>query len=223
MLENLPKPLTKEETYQLFKEYKKGNKQAKEKLIMHNMRLVINIANKNSTIDSELNKDLISAGTIGLMNAIRLFDTKSNNEFSTYAFQSIKNAINIELKKELKVNDLIRLDNNIITDEESKSIPLVESLISKDLPIEELIIEKIDDQKAIELIKKVFPRIPLKSQQIIILYYGFYKKKQYSQREIGKLLGISQAAVGAYLKKGLERIKKEIEYENTKKRVKKMQ
>lgn len=223
MIENLPKPLTKEETYQLFKEYKKGSKKAKEKLIMHNMRLVITIASKNSIFDSELNKDLISAGTIGLINAISHFDITCNNEFSTYAFPWIRNAITNELAKENKNNSLISLDITINSDEEKKQTTLLDMLISDDLPTEEIIIKKIDDPKTLKLMKKVFSRLSETNQKIILLYYGFYKNKHYTQQEISDLLGMSRTAVGVHLKKGLERLRIEIEKELTKEKIKKLQ
>lgn len=219
MIENLPKPLSKEETYKLFEEFKNGNEKAKEILIMHNMRLVINIVKQNQTTNNEFNEELVSIGTIGLINAVNNFDTKYNLEFSTYATPWIVNAIKTELKKERKKNSLVSLDIPITNNEESKPITLIESLISEDLPIEELIIKKIDDKKTKELLRKVFPRIPEISKKIIFLYYN----KSYTQQEIANQLNMPRTTVSNNLKKGLNRLKKEIEKENTKERVKKLQ
>ena len=223
MIENLPKPLTKEETYQLFKEYKKGSKKAKEKLIMHNMRLVINIANKNSIFDSELNKELISVGTIGLINAIKQFDINSNNEFSTYAVPWIRNAITNELDKEAKNNRLISLNVPITTEEESKQTTLLDTLASNDLSIEEIAIKNIDDPETLELMKKAFPKLSEIDQKIILLYYGFCQNKCFTQQEISDILGMPRTTVGLHRQKSLERLKREIEKEHTKSKVKKLQ
>lgn len=87
---SFPKPLSHKEETELFYQYQNGSREARDRLISHNLRLVAHIAKKYYAGAAE-QEDLISIGTIGLMKAVDTFDAKRAARFSTYAARCIEN------------------------------------------------------------------------------------------------------------------------------------
>jgi len=200
--QTLPKPLEEQELIKLFQQKEEGNKEVKEKIIKHNIRLVLSrITNKYRTVNYD-KKDLVAIGNIGLIKAVETFDFKKNIKFSTYAIKCIDNEIGMFIKK---------LEKDKYTDSINK-------IITKDKNCQELILEDIIQDKTdiIEdyiknetnlLIRELINQLPQNEKQIIIMYFGFFGSKIYTQQEISKKLNISQSYVSRILKKILKKIK----------------
>ena len=81
---NKLKVLTNDEMVTLFKEYQKGNQEAKEEIINGNLKLVLSIINKYNNGKHDMN-DLFQIGCVGLIKAVDNFSLEYNVQFSTYA------------------------------------------------------------------------------------------------------------------------------------------
>ena len=136
------KPLSESEEKETFLKMKQGDKDAEEKLIKHNLRLVAHISKKykNSGMDNE---DLISIGTIGLMKAIKTFDYGRGNNFSTYASRCIDNEILMNFRSDKKNAQSVFLDDVISSDKDGNKLSLYEVLCDNSPSIDSQIENKI--------------------------------------------------------------------------------
>lgn len=201
----LPEPLTKEELLFYFQEMAKGNKQAREKIINHNLRLVSHEVLKNFGNTKADKNELFSVGSIGLIKSVDGFDISKNIEFSTYAVpkingeimrffrdqQKIPNVMSIESpiflnqdRIELRIADILRDDSNFVSDYEQKEIYRIINIFVENLPSRDRAITKH--------------------------YFGFYDNVPKGQVEIANIIGISQAQVSRVLVKIINQVKLEL-------------
>lgn len=181
-----------------------GDIQAKEELILHNMRLVAHVAKKYQGGEED-SEDLISIGTIGLIKAVSTFDNKFGNRFATYAIRCIENELLMYFRRSKKNKLEVSLYEPIGTDKEGRQIHLMEVLLVDDVDIA----GQIENLHDIEMIKKNMNHVLTKREYMIICKrYGMEGEKEYTQREIAKELGISRSYVSRIEKKALEKLKK---------------
>lgn len=198
-----PKTLSKKEEKRLIELLKTGDKDAKNKLIEHNLRLVAHITKKyhNSKSDPD---DLISIGTIGLIKAINTFDGSKNTKLSSYASRCIENEILMHFRNSKKAMLDLSLNEPIETDKNGNVLTLIDT-ISSDECIFETVNTKIDIEKLNKyLVKLLTPR----ERIIICLRYGLNGLKPLPQREVAKKLGISRSYVSRIEKKAVSSLKK---------------
>ena len=88
---SFPKPLSKEKEKEYLEKSAQGDKESKEILVKHNLRLVAHIAKKYSNYGD--NDELISIGSIGLIKAIESFKPDKGTQLATYASRCIENEI----------------------------------------------------------------------------------------------------------------------------------
>ena len=182
---------------------KQGDKQAKEKLILHNMRLVAHVAKKYQNEEEEL-EDLISIGTIGLLKAVTTFDYNYGNRFATYAIRCIENELLMHFRKSKRRKLEVSLFEPIGTDKEGKQIHLMEVLLVDEVDIT----KQMEMRRDIELIKKNLVEILSEREaEIIKKRYGLGGEREQTQREIAKEMGISRSYVSRIEKKALEKLK----------------
>ncbi|MBO6195490.1 MAG: RNA polymerase sporulation sigma factor SigK [Bacilli bacterium] len=199
--DKLPEPLSKEEEERLVEEFKKGNLKAKDKLIEHNLRLVVFLSKKyeNTKIDLE---DLVSIGTIGLIKGINTFKGDKNIKLATYASRCIDNEILMYLRKNKKRRADVSLDESLSYDKEGNELTLEDVLgTESDIvtrPLEENNMKKI----MLEEISKLKPR----DKEIMIRRYGLDGKEELTQKEVAKTLGISQSYISRIEKKVIKEI-----------------
>lgn len=181
---NLPQPLSKEEMYRLVNEFNEGSMEARDKLITHNIRLVIyEVANKFKSVDYD-KKDLVSIGNIGLLKAINTYDLKKGIEFATYATKCIDNEILMFLRKLKKDKNVDSLDRVIFQDKDGSELKLGD-MVS-------------DDNEQLEtyrILREIVKQLPERDKEIIMLYFGFYNGKKYTQKEIANKFNISQSYI----------------------------
>lgn len=202
-------PLTRDEEEVCFLQWKNGDVKAKEKLILHNMRLVAHVSKKYVGVDEEL-EELISIGTIGLIKAVTSFKQDYGSRFATYAVRCIDNEILMHFRARRKVRGEVSLYETIGTDKEGNQIQLVDVLENEDQNVAECV-EKRQQIKIIhDNIKEILNQ---REYMIIAKRYGLYGEKELTQREVSKQLGISRSYVSRIEKRALEKLKKLIKSE----------
>jgi RNA polymerase sporulation-specific sigma factor len=198
----LPPPLEKNIEEDLVKKSNNGDLKARNKLIEHNLRLVVFLAKKydNTLFDLE---DLVSIGTIGLMKAVKTFSGDKNIKLATYASRCISNEILMFLRKNKKVTNEISLEDTINYDAEGNALSL-EDILGTDIDIVD---KNYQDKNNKELLEQEISKLPARDKEIMIKRYGLYNTKEYTQKEVADLLNISQSYISRIEKKVIRRIK----------------
>ena len=201
-LDKLPEPLSKEEEYKYVELSNKGDKNAKDILIEHNLRLVVFLAKKyeNTKVDLE---DLVSIGTIGLIKGVNTYKNDKNIKLATYASRCIDNEILMFLRKNKKRKTEISFEDSLSFDSEGNELHL-EDILGTDNDIITKEIESNEDQK---LLYKELENLDARDKKIMILRYGLYNNDEMTQKDVAKLLGISQSYISRIEKKVIKRIK----------------
>ena len=202
---NLPPRLTEEETKFLLNQAKSGSQEAREKIMLHNIRLVLAIVTRvfaNVVYDK---KDLVSIGIIGLLKAVDTYDISKEIMFSTYAYRCISNEIISFLKKINRDNNVDSLDEIINHGKDDTPTDWEYYISDKEPLIEEIIIEK-EKAEDYKIIREVVNLFPDREREIIMLYFGFYNDRTYSQQEIADKLGISRAYISYLITETIKKI-----------------
>ncbi len=201
--DTLPPPLSVDEE----KEYldKLNESYAKNKLIEHNLRLVVYIAKKfeNTGINIE---DLISIGTIGLIKSINTFNTEKNIKLATYSSRCIENEILMYLRKNNNCKTEISIDEPLNTDWDGNEL-LLSDILGTD---PDIIHREIEDEVDKELLKEALHKLNKRELEIIKLRFGIDNTEEKTQKEVADMLGISQSYISRLEKKIISRLKKEI-------------
>ena len=199
-----PEPLSKEEEEQYIKQMINGNKDARNILIEHNLRLVAHIVkkydNKNENID-----DLISIGTIGLIKGIDTFSNNKNIKLATYASRCIENEILMHYRTNKKNNKTISLNMPVGFDKDGNEITLVDVLKIPDIDYG----NEIQKNEDIKLLKKFLKKLNNTEKNILIKRFGLNNTDCITQKEIAADLGISRSYVSRIEKRAVTKILKE--------------
>lgn len=201
-----PKPLTIEEEKEYFKKFKEGNKEAKDVLINHNLRLVAHIVKKYSgTCEAD---DLISVGSIGLIKAINTFEYSKGTQLSTYAARCIENEILMLIRVNKKHKQTMSLQETLGQDKEGNDIELMDILPG----IEDEVVEEVENNILTEKMNNIIKTsLPPREIEIINLRFGLNGNRPLTQREVAKKLGISRSYISRLETKAMETIKSEVE------------
>lgn len=201
----LPEPLSKEEELKYLKEAKEGNVDAKNKLIEHNLRLVVYLSKKyeNTKIDLE---DLVSIGTIGLIKGINTYKMDKNIKLATYASRCIDNEILMYLRKNKKRNADVSLEESLSYDAEGNELHLEDILGTEP----DLITKELEDNDLKMILLKEIEKLPKRDKEIMKLRYGLFGEKEITQKELAKKLSISQSYISRIEKKVIKKIKETI-------------
>lgn len=178
---------------------------AKQKLIEHNLRLVVYVAKKfpNSEVDME---DLISIGSLGLIKAINSYKSDKNIKIATYASKCIENEILMYLRKISKQKQVVSLDEPLNVDSEGNQLVLFDLLPNEsDCPQEDM--EKSTEK---QILWKVINKLGEREKEIMVLRFGLSGGEELTQKEVADNLGISQSYISRLEKKIVVRIKKEM-------------
>lgn len=203
--EALPTPLDSETELELIERAEKGDETARNKLIEHNLRLVVYISKKfeNTNIDME---DLISVGAIGLIKAVNSFKLEKNIKLATYASRCIENEILMHLRKANRTKAEISLDEPLTVDGDGNELVLGDILSSESDSVTSGI-EKSTEKK---LLWDCIRKLNSKEQEIMILRFGLKNDEEKTQKEVADLLGISQSYISRIEKKIVDKLKKEL-------------
>lgn len=199
-----PNPLTPEEEEYYLNQMAQGDKEAREKLIEHNLRLVAHIVKKyqNQTDDKE---DLISIGTIGLIKAIDSFSPDKGTKLATYAARCIDNEILMLFRSTKKMRNDVSLYDPIGFDKEGNEICLIDVVRDEEKDLNDVIIQQL----AIEKIEKNLNALTERERDIIIRRFGLGNHEEETQQEIAKSYGISRSYVSRIEKRALMKLYRE--------------
>lgn len=185
-------------------EWKKGDLQARNKLVEHNLRLVAHIVKKYNNLDRDT-EDLISIGTIGLIKAVNTYDDAKGIRLVTYASRCIENELLMVFRKEKKSSKDVSLYEPIGIDKEGNEISLMDIIHCEDDNLFRFLLYSSNRAKLYEEIKNLPDE---KEKQVLILRYGLFGREELPQREVAKLLGISRSYVSRIEKRGVEHLRK---------------
>lgn len=186
-----PEPLSKSEEDYYIRKYLEGSKEAKDKLIEHNLRLVAHICKKYSQNEQEM-EDLISIGTIGLIKAINSFSSEKNFKISTYASRCIENEVLMYLRSSKKTKAEVSINTIIGTDKDGNDMELLETLDDNSKDAIDTIYNKVVTKQVLEYINN---KLPEREKYIMELRYGLNGKAQKTQQQIADELDISRSYV----------------------------
>ena len=198
-LDKLPEPLSKEEEIRLVSE---GSKDSKNKLIAHNLRLVVFLAKKyeNTGVDLE---DLVSIGTIGLIKGVETYNLDKNIKLATYASRCIDNEILMFLRKNKKRRGEISLEDSLSFDAEGNELRLEDILGTDD----DIVTRDLEHKVEKKLLYEELDKLSGRDREIMTLRYGLYNTKELTQKEVAQKLGISQSYISRIEKKVINRLK----------------
>lgn len=192
----------KEERFYLEKK-EQGDKNARDLLIEKNLRLAAHIAKKYNN-NKDLQEDLISIGTIGLIKAIDSYSFDKKTKLATYASKCIENEILMHLRKNKKLNLEVSLNEVIGVDRDGSEIVLEELIDNKEKPI----IDQIYQKDNIDTFLNIFHILTPKEQDILSKRYGLNNYDKMTQNEIAKEYHISRSYVSRIEKKALIKLLK---------------
>ena len=197
-----PPPLPTEEENLLFSKAEQGDTAAREKLILHNLRLVSHIVRKYYAT-AKNQEDLVSIGTVGLIKAVDTFRVSGGARFATYAAKCIQNEILMHFRAQKKLAAEVSLNDTIDVDRDGNPLTYMDVVCTEE-ELDTEIARKLTGAKALSLVQNALdPR----SRKIIVLRYGLGGRKPMTQRQVAELLGISRSYVSRIEKSALTRLK----------------
>ena len=197
-------PLNKEDEEKYINLLLQGNKEARDILIEHNLRLVAHICKKYETTKID-NDDLISIGTIGLIKGIDSYSKEKGTKITTYCAKCIENEILMFFRSNKRNNNNISLDEPIGYDKEGNDITILDVLKTPKPDY----IEEMYTKNNIKLLKKYLKNLTNREQEIIIKRYGLNNENEKTQKEIAKDLNISRSYVSRIEKRAITKIFRE--------------
>jgi len=198
----LPPPLPKRVEEDLVRKSNMGDLDARNKLIEHNLRLVVFLSKKytNSMYDLE---DLVSIGTIGLIKGIKTYKLDKNIKLATYASRCIDNEILMFLRKNKKRNNEVSFEDSVNFDNEGNELH-IEDIYGTD---EDIIQKAIEDKDNKLLLEREVKNLSGRDKEIIEFRYGLFGKKELTQKDLADKLAISQSYISRIEKKVIKRLK----------------
>ena len=203
--DTLPPPLDREAEERAINALCSGDTEARGRLIEHNLRLVVFIAKRfeNTGVNIE---DLISIGTIGLIKAINTFQPGKNIKLATYASRCIENEILMHLRKISVQRNEVSFDEPLNTDWDGNELLLSDILGTEVDEVSRPLEDDADKQVLLQAVSCLSER----EQRIIALRFGLPGGREYTQKEVADLLGISQSYISRLEKRILERLRREM-------------
>lgn len=199
-----PNPLSKEEEKELIKKMMQNDREARNKLIEHNLRLVAHIVKKFERFENNTD-DLISIGTIGLIKGIDSFKPDKKNRITTYVARCIENEILMYFRANKKNNNNVSLNDSIGYDKDGNEINLIDVIKANNVDI----IEELHTKDNIESINKFLSILTPREKEIIIKRFGLFNTDELTQKEIAEELNISRSYVSRIEKRAISKIYRE--------------
>ncbi len=198
----LPPPLSKEEEDEYIKRKEQGDEEARNKLIEHNLRLVVFLAKKyeNTNIDLE---DLVSIGSIGLIKGINTFSKEKNIKLATYCSRCIDNEILMYLRKNKKTKADISFEDSLSFDADGNELHL-EDILGTD---KDIVTRPLDEEMDKKILMDELVKLNKRDQEIMNLRYGLNGRQELTQKDVAKKMKISQSYISRIEKKVIKKLK----------------
>lgn len=204
--DTLPPPLSREEEAEAFALLSENNEEARQKLIVHNLRLVVYIAKKFESTGTGV-EDLISIGTIGLIKAVNTFKTDKNIKLATYASRCIENEILMFLRKSTQYRNEISIDEPLNIDWDGNEL-LLSDILGTD---EDVVSKGVESEAERCMLREAVDSLGGREKQIMEMRFGLVDGKEKTQKEVADLIGISQSYISRLEKKIIKNLKTELE------------
>ena len=203
--DTLPPPLERDAEERAVKALEAGDEQARQLLIEHNLRLVVYISKRfeNTGINIE---DLISIGTIGLIKAVNTFNSGKNIKLATYASRCFENEILMYLRKINTQRTEVSFDEPLNTDWDGNEL-LLSDILGTD---EDEVYRPLEDDADRQMLMEAIDTLDQREREIILLRFGLPQGREYTQKEVADLLGISQSYISRLEKRIIDRLRKEM-------------
>jgi len=200
--DKLPEPLSKEDEIKYVEMSMQGDEFARNKLIEHNLRLVVFLSKKyeNTGVDLE---DLVSIGTIGLIKGVNTYKLDKNIKLATYASRCIDNEILMFLRKNKRRRGEVSFEDSLSYDSEGNELHLEDILGTAD----DIVTRPLEEEVEKKILYHELTRLNDRDKEIMIMRYGLYNKKEMTQKEVAEELGISQSYISRIEKKVISRLK----------------
>lgn len=200
--DKLPPPLSKEDELALLIRLKSGDETARDKLIEHNLRLVVFLAKKYESAGYDI-EDLVSIGSIGLIKGINTYKIDKNIKLATYASRCIANEILMFLRKNKKRKTEISFEDALNYDSEGNELHLEDILGTE----EDTVIKEFESSMDKKMLIAEINKLDKRDKQIMVLRYGLNNTEEYTQKEVAEMLGISQSYISRIEKKVIKNLK----------------
>jgi RNA polymerase sporulation-specific sigma factor len=198
----LPPPLPKEEEEKLVLLRESGDKNARNKLVEHNLRLVVFLSKKYEGSGYDL-EDLVSIGTIGLIKGVNTYKLDKNIKLATYASRCIDNEILMFLRKNKRRKGEVSFEDSLSYDAEGNELHL-EDILGTD---EDIVTRGLEEELEKKLLYSEIKNLKERDKKIMIMRYGLYGTKEYTQKEVASIMNISQSYISRIEKKIINRLK----------------
>lgn len=201
---SLPSPLGEKEEAEAISKAEKGDVEARNLLVEHNLRLVVYIAKRfdNTGIDIE---ELISIGTLGLIKAVKNYNSERKIKLATFASRCIENEILMFLRKMVKIKAEVSLDEPLNVDWEGNQLVLSDILGTDS----DMIFKNVESKMENDILRELFEKLSDRDKAIVGMRYGLYGIEEKTQKEIADMMNISQSYISRLEKKILLKLKKE--------------
>ena len=200
----LPPPLKGAEEQAALEALERGDEAAKQRLVEHNLRLVVYIARRFENTGVNL-EDLISIGTIGLIKAIGTYKLDKKIKLATYASRCIENAILMHIRKTANQKAEVSLDEPINMDCDGNEL-LLSDILGTD---EDMILRPLEDDVDICVLRQALKELPDREREIVLMRFGLEGRKELTQKEVAQKMGISQSYISRLEKRIMLRLRKE--------------
>lgn len=206
---SFPKPLSKEEEEMYLERVAKGDKEAKDILVKHNMRLVAHIVKKYT--GAAETDDLISVGSIGLIKAIGSYKSGRGTTLATYTARCIENEILMLIRANRKHKNTLSLSEPVGTDKDGNELTLMDLLFEKEDCVFDAVERSVRREKLLEQIKKVLSE---REYTILCLRYALKGGIPLPQREVANVLKISRSYISRIEKHAIEKLRARLKAED---------
>lgn len=203
VLKIFEKPLSANEELEYFEKYRNGDEEAREILILRNMRLVAHMVKHYVPADKDRD-EMISIGTVGLIKAVMTFDYKKGSRFATYAAKCIDNELLMALRGEKKHNREISINEPIGTDKEGNEINILDTLAIDSSEYIDILVMECN----LDILRKAMSCVLSEREKFILKKrYGLDGESVYPQRELAAQMNISRSYVSRIEKKALGKLR----------------
>ena len=202
----LPPPLKGAEEQRALEGLENGDEAQKQRLIEHNLRLVVYIARRFENTGVNL-EDLISIGTIGLIKAIGTYRRDKNIRLATYASRCIENEILMHIRKISNQKTEVSLEEPINMDGEGNEL-LLSDILGTD---EDVVFRGLEEDVDLCCLRQALQRLPPREKEIVTMRFGLEGRQELTQKEVAQHMGISQSYISRLEKRIMLRLRKELD------------